>query len=165
MKLQELPRSALAGGAVLLFLVGWMVYGPLTSGIQQLNRERDQLISEREEARRLADRFYGEKIPVIPKAARLPEILETLHEHARRCGVEIRAVSPGPLSDSKTGEPVHCSVELQLEGDYRSLGELLTDLRDSSEFGWVSIRHLQIAREEGILPRLRAQLSIEVALQ
>lgn len=165
MKVKGLPRSTLAAGVGLLLLVGWILYVPPVLDLQRLHREWNVLKSEREEGRRLLDRFYGERVGLIPDASRLPQILETLHEKARRHQVEILAVSPGAIPNRIAGEPALCRVELQLEGEYRALGEFFGELRDSSGLGWISIRQIRIGREEGLLPRLHAQLSMEIALQ
>ena len=159
------PRSVwMAVGGVLLAVV-WLLYVPPVMNLQQLGRQWDGLKSKREETRRLLDRYYQEKVGFIPEESRLPDLLEILHEKARRHHVEVLAVSPGTIPDHASGEPAFCPLELQLEGEYQALGEFLGELRDPSRLGWVSVRRIRIGREEGLLPRLRAQISMEIALQ
>lgn len=159
------PRSALISAAGLLLVTGWALYMPPAADLQRLGREWRVLKSAREEERVLSDRFYREKVGLIPDRTNLSKILETLQEKARQHQVEILAVSPGAIPSPEKGAPAFCPVELQLEGEYRALGEFLGELQNSSGLGWVAVRRLRIGQEEGLLPRLRAQLSVEIALQ
>lgn len=159
------PRFALIAAAGLLGVAGWVLYMPPAADLQRLGREWRVLKSAREEERLLSDRFYREKVGLIPDRNELSKILEALHEKARQHQVEILSVSPGAIPSPGKWEPAFCPVELQLEGEYRALGKFLGELQDPSHRGWISIRRLQIGREEGILPRLRAQVSMEIALQ
>lgn len=159
------PRSAWIAAAVVLLTVGWFLYVPPAMDLQRLSRQWDELKLKQGETRRLLDRYYREKIGLIPEEGRLPGLLEILQEKARRHHLEVSAVSPGTIPDHAAGAPAFCPLELQLEGEYRELGGFLGECRDSARLGWISVRRIRIGREEGILPRLRAQVSMEIALQ
>ena len=159
------PKSVVVGGGVLFLLALWLVCVPPFLDIRRLSREWIQVKAQREETRRLMDRFYQMRPDSIPEAKEFPSVLTEIHERAHRQGVEILTVAPGEIKAGVEGQPAVCSVELDLVGQYHQLGEFLGELRDSSVLGVITIRDLGIIREEGILPKLRMHLSIQVALR
>lgn len=159
----RLPRWAWAGipaAAALLLLV----YLPPVLELKKLGREWNRLRIEGRDSREMLDRFYRSGSAGLPESDDLPLILEKLHQKALQQQVEIRSVTPGSARPAESEGLVAFPVELQLQGEYGSLGRFLSELKDVSELGAVKFRRLTISRDEAQLPVLRAVLSIEISV-
>ncbi len=124
--------------------------------------EREALRSEMEEAWRLLEQMRNSPIPLLPSVSKSSEALSALQGLAESHQVQFLSVSPGTPREGSAEEPVWLPVELQLEGGYRSIGSFLGDLHRGSA-GVVRVRQFRIGRDERLLPRLRATLSLELA--
>lgn len=159
------PRLPLLSGAVALCLAVWFLYVPPLVEIQRLNRRWGQIQQTREELRPLLDQYYQSGAGSLPESKQLPHLLEQLHELARQRGVEILSMEPGEIKGSGKEGLALCSVELQLQGEFRALGEFLGSLNNWEHLGAVSLQRVQVSREEGLKPRLRVSAAIDVGLQ
>lgn len=159
------PKLSLAAGAVALILLGWVLYVPSCGAIRRDSRRWSRLKMEMHETQNLLDLVRRGEIRPLPSQESLPELLKQLHLQAKRFQVNILSVSPGRSNGAGLGQPILLPIDLQLEGEYRGIGQFLGVLRGEPSFGMVTVRRLQIGREERLLPRLRAQLSIEMALK
>ena len=158
------PVVVLIAGALALLLLIWALYVPSLLAIRQSGQQWGQLKAELEQDRLVLDEARRRQIQPLPSTLALPRVLQQLHAQARRFEVMILAVSPATAGSAKPDEPVILPVELQVEGEYRALGQFLASLRSQPSLGVVTVRQIRIGREERFLPRLHAQLSIEMAL-
>ena len=159
------PKLALAGGAVALSLLAWALYVPSLMSINRARKRWGALETEIAETRGLMEQERRGEVRALPGQEAFPGLLDQAHAQAKKFGVEILSVSPGRGQSPGPGQPVILPVDLQLQGEYRAVGEFLGALRKEPEFGVVTVRHIRIGREEKLLPRLRAQLSVEFALR
>ena len=158
------PRMVLVAGALALLLLIWALYIPPVYAIRRLGQQWDHLKAELEQDRQVLDTAQRRRILPLPSIEALPRVLEQLHAQARKSKVAILSVSPAKASPAGSNEPMILPVELQVEGEYRALGQFLGSLRSQPLLGVVTVRQVGMGREERFLPRLRAQLSIEMAL-
>lgn len=158
------PKLSVAAGALALILLGWALYAPSCGVIQRDSRRWSRLKMEMHETQNLLDLVRRGEIRLLPSQESLPELLKQLHFQAKRFQVNILSVSPGRSDDAGPGQPILLPIDLQLEGEYRGIGQFLGALHGEPSLGMVTVRRLQIGREERLLPRLRAQLSIDMAL-
>ena len=158
------PVAVLTSGFLALLLLIWALYGPPIGAIRKSAGQWHQLKAELEQDRRLMDTARYSQIQPLPSILTLPRILERLHTQARGFKVTILAVSPATATPAGPDGPVILPIDLQLEGEYRALGQFLGSLRNQPSLGVVTVRRVRMGREEQLLPRLRAQLSIEMAL-
>ncbi|MBI3318818.1 MAG: type 4a pilus biogenesis protein PilO [Candidatus Omnitrophica bacterium] len=162
--LRRQPKAFLAGGLAALFAAAWVAYVPAFSGIQRHSRQWSQIRSQLIEARRVVDEVGQKDLSPLPDARSLPGVLERLGSTARSHQVQLLGVTPGPQRSSEVEGLAVVPMELQVEGEYRSLGEFLGALTQTPSLGAVFVKHLSMNREERLMPRLRAQVSIEVFL-
>ena len=157
------PKILVAAAAAGLLCAGWLLYIPPLGAIRRTKEEWRQLKEEVTASRQiLAPVRKGEALPPVD-LDQLPTVLEELHALARSHQVEFTAVSPGAARPGTPGLMV-IPVELQAEAGYRSLGEFLGELKRTSSLGGAFVRRLTIDREERLLPRLRARISMELVL-
>lgn len=159
------PKLSLAAGAVALILLGWALYVPPCMAIRRDSHRWSSLKAEMDQTQSLLDLVRRGEIRPLPSQESLPELLKQLHLQAKRFQVNILSVSPGRSDGAGPGQPILLPIDLQLEGEYRGIGQFLGALHGEPSLGMVTVRRLQIGREERLLPRLRAQLSIEMALE
>ena len=159
------PKLSLAAGAVALILLGWALYVPPCMAIRKASHRWSSLKAEIDQTQNLLDLVRQGKIRPLPSQEALPAVLTPLHLQAKRLQVNILSVSPGRSDSAGPGKPILLPIDLQLEGEYRGIGQFLGALHGEPSLGMVTVRRLQIGREERLLPRLRAQLSIEMALK
>lgn len=159
------PRTFVAGAAGLALLLGWVLYAPSWISIQRLRRERDALRSELDSSRGLvAQARAGSAQPLLP-VGQAPEVLARLEELAGKHGLKFLEISPGKPRAEEPGQAVYLPVDLQIEGAYRPLGEFLGELRGAQALATpVLVREVHLARDERMLPNLRARVSLELAL-
>lgn len=156
------PRAAVGMGAGILLVLLWLLYVPPLGRIRTLKGEWQALRSEMESSWQVLEQVKDSSIPRLPSISKSSEALTALEALAESCEVQFRSVSPGNPREGSTGEPVWLPVELQVEGGYRAIGEFLGQLHRGSA-GLIRVRQLRIGREEKLLPRLRATLSLELA--
>lgn len=159
------PKVSMAAGAVAGLLLCWAVYLPLCLAIRSESLRRNGLRTEMVQARDLLDLVRQGKVRSLPAQQSLPDLLAQLHVQAKKFQVNILGISPGKADTGSPDRPILLPIELQLEGEYRSIGQFLGSLRAEPSLGMVTVRHLHIGREDRLLPRLHAQLSIDLALQ
>ena len=162
---QRQPKLFLVAGGAALLLLGWALYVPPIAAIRRASIRWSGLKEETAETRRLLDLVREGKLRTLPAQQELPGLLEGLHTRARECGVNLQEISPGRADFTDPARPAFLAVQMRLEGSYRAIGEFLGKLRDEPSFGVVSVRSLRIGREEQLLPKLRVQLSVEIALR
>lgn len=159
------PKLSLIAGSVALLLFCWAVYAPQLMAIRRMGAGWDGLKLEMAETRRLADQAREGELRLLPGPEELPGLLERLHVQARECRVNLQEILPGRPDFSDPSKPAFLQVQMRMEGEYKAIGEFLGRLRSESLFGVVTVRSLRVGREEALLPRLRVQLSIEIALK
>lgn len=162
--LAKQPRLFLAGGAAALLVAGWLLYVPPLGAIRKASREYLSLKAEVEEARRVIAPLREGGLFILPTNDEIPSLLEDLNDVARSRQIQLLEVSPQPARPGGGEGFVLLPVELRLEGGYRLIGEFLGALRATASLGVVGIQRLSIDREERILPRLRARVSLEFLL-
>lgn len=156
------PRAAIGVGLGLFLLLLWVLYVPTWGSIRVIQGEREALQSEMENAWRVLEQMRDSSIPLLPSVSKSSEALTALQDLAESHEVQFLSVSPGNPREGSAGEPVWLPVELQVEGGYRSIGNFLGDLH-RGRAGVARVRQLRIGRDEQLLPRLRATLSLELA--
>ena len=156
------PREAAIAGFFLLALL-WILYVPTWSQIQKLQRRQSDLRAEMESAAAVMNQSRSGR--ALISLDQSPEVLAQLEELARQRGLRFLQVSPGQVSSGgDSTQPLFLPVDLQVEGSYRALGEFLGHLRDPGTLPAPAlVRQLQISREEKLLPRLMARISLEIA--
>ncbi len=162
--LRRQPKTVLASGAAAVLVAGWLLYVPPLLAVRRVSAEQARLRAELERDRAILDFAWRRRIQPLPGVRAVTHVLEQLHAHARKLGVEVLALTPASASTAGPDAPTLLPVELQVEGEYKALGLFLGSLRQHPEFGVVTLRRLRLSREERILPRLRAHLVLEVAL-
>ncbi len=161
--LKDKPKAAVAAGLGLLFVLGWFLYGPPLGDIGRLQARKHQLRTEATQARDVFEQLRQEEWSRLPRAETIPEILAELHALAE--AHTLKLVEVAPRSPAPKGEGlVVLPVELRIEGAYRPLGEFLGALRQTPALGVVSVQSVRIGREQRLLPRLKASISLELAL-
>lgn len=158
------PKISLVGGGMALLLICWGVYAPQWMAIRRMGTRWSQLKSEMIETRRLMDRVRRGEMRLLQSQQQLPELLKQLHVQARECQVKLLEITPGRVEFPDPSKPALLPVQLRLEGGFRSIAEFLGRLRKEPSLGVITVRTLRLNREEQMMPRLRAQLSIEIAL-
>lgn len=156
------PRAAVAGGAVALLLGGWFLYAPTCRSAQKARAQRLRLQAELADAYRTIQPARSGETPDLPSADAFHQVLEQLNGAARAHGVRLIEISPGTARTGGPTEPASVPVELQVEGEYRALGEFLGGLAQEPALGVVSVRQMSVERQEQILPRLKARVSLEI---
>jgi len=159
------PRISLAAGALAVLLLCWALYVPPLLAIRQADAKWNQLRAEVEESRRLMDGVRAGEIRLLPAQQDLPQVLMVLQAQARDCRVNLLEISPGRADFTDPARPAFLPVEMRVEGEYQAIGEFLGKLREDPALGVVTVRSMRMGREERLLPRLRAQLSVEIALR
>lgn len=163
--LDRQPRLLVVGAVAAAVLFLWVIYIPPSLEIRRLGVQWRSLRSESHQSRQLLEQFYQDGAALLPESGHLPKILEALHEKARQHGARIRVVTPGNAREPVTDGLSVFPVEIQMEGEFRSLGEFLGELKDPAVLGMVVVRRFRISRDEGLLPVLQADLSLEIALR
>lgn len=158
-------KISLIAGSVALLLFCWGVYVPQLMAIRRMGTRWSGLKSEMAETRLLTNLARDGRLRLLPGPEELPELLEQLHVQARECRVNLQEILPGRPDFSDPSKPAFLRVQMRMEGEYRAIGEFLGRLRGEPLFGVVTVRSLRVGREEALLPRLRVQLSIEIALK
>ncbi len=158
------PKLSLIAGGLALLLLCWGVYIPPLMAIRRIGTRWSGLKSEMNETRRLTDLVRRGEMRLLPGQQDLQELLKELHVQARECQVKILEITPGKADSADPGKPALLPVQLQLEGNYRAIGEFLGRFRKEPSLGVIIVRTLRLNREEQLMPRLRVQLSIEIAL-
>ncbi len=153
--------AAWAGALVLA--VGWLIL-PSLGGIGRAAEECAGLKAGLAEDRRTVDSLRKGTVPALPSVDQLPEVLSQLNAVARSHGVHLLEVTPQPARSAASSDPVIVPLDLQVEAEYRSLGEFLGALRETPFIGVALVRRVLIEREEQGLPRLRARVSVELGL-
>lgn len=159
------PRISLVAGSAALLLLCWALYLPPLAAIRRTGARWSGLKVEMAQTRRLAGQAREGKLRLLPGPEELPGLLEDLHLQARECRVNLQEILPGKPDFSDPARPAFLQVQMRMEGEYRAIGEFLGRLRSVPSFGVVTVRSMRVGREEQLLPRLRAQLAIEIALK
>ena len=159
------PKLSLITGGMALLLLCWAVYVPPLMAIHRIGNQWSRLKSEMNETRRLTDLVRSGEMRLLPSQQALPELLKELHVQARECRVNLLEIIPGRADFADPARPAFLPVQMRLEGDYRAIGEFLGRLRKEPSLGVITVRSLRLNREEQLMPRLRVQLSIEIALK
>lgn len=158
------PRSAVAGGAALLVLLAWMLYIPPWTAIRKLKVQQADLRAEMESAAAVLGETRGGSVGPLIRVDQAPEVLARIEALAQKHGLRFLEVSPGKPRAADPGQPLLLPLDLQIEGQYRALGEFLGRLRNAGELpAPVLVQRLQISRDEKLLPRVRARVSLEIA--
>lgn len=158
------PSAVSALGAVGLLLLLWFIYVPALAAIRRSHNEWDELKTEIGRSRRIVDSFRQGSLPSPPPLEMLPAVLENLNALAGSNQIRFLQVIPGNARAGESAEVTILPIELYLEGNYRSIGEFLGSLGQTPSVGGALVRRMSIEREERLLPRLRARLSIELIL-
>lgn len=159
------PKLSLIAGGTALLLLCWAVYIPPLMAIRRIRTQWSQLKSEMGETRVLTDRVRRGEMRLLPSQQQLPELLKELHVQARECQVKLLEITPGRVDFPDPAKPMLLPVQMRMEGGYRSIAEFLGRLRKESSLGVITVRTLRLNREPQLMPQLRIQLSIEIALK
>jgi hypothetical protein len=159
------PKLSLIAAGLLLLLLCWAIYVPPLMAIRRIGGRWSRLKSEMSETRRLTDRVRRGEMRLLPSQQQLPELLKQLHVQARECEVKLLEITPGRVEFPDSVKPALLPIQMRLEGGYRSIAEFLGRLRKEPSLGVITVRTLRLNREEQLMPRLRVQLSIEIALK
>ncbi len=100
----------------------------------------------------------------LPPTDVVPEVLNQFNRLARSHQILISSVTPGAIQPGNSDGLAVLPIEFQVEGGYRSLGEFLGQLSKTPSLEGARVRRMAIDRDEHLLPRLRAQLSIDIFL-
>lgn len=157
-------RIALAGGAVAVLILGWIVYAPALNGIRRSQEEWLRLKEELSDIHRTLDPIRRGEIPLLPGVDSASNVLEQLNAAARSKQIQFLQVSPGPPHSGSSPGLMVLPVDLTLEGTYRSWGEFLGALSEHPSLRGAFVRQMSIEREERLLPRLKGRLSLEIFL-
>lgn len=163
-RMPQQPRLLIAGGVTAAVILLWMIYGPSWMTVRRLTAQWSQMKGQVTESRRILDWMREAGLSPLPKTGAFSGILIQLNTLARTHEVELLQVAPGAGRPSEPAPLVLVPVELALEGGYRSIGEFLGGLRQTPSLGVVQLKRLAIERQERLLPRLRAQVTLEWAL-
>ncbi len=158
------PRVFWSGVAASGLILLWGIYGPALAAIRKAGLERDRLHRELIQYRGIIDPLRRGELPTLPEAGDVSTVLEELNRLARQQQIRFLEVSPGVLRPGDPKEMMILPVDLQLQGEYRTLAEFLGRLSQTPALGAVTVRRLSIDREERFLPRLKARLSLEIFL-
>ena len=129
--------------------------------IRRLSSERTILKADLQKGQQTLARLREGEVPVLAGIEKAPEVLSQLETLARTFDVRFLEVSPGQSRSPGAEQPVLLPVEIRLEGGYRSLGEFLGSLKNIKQAA-VLVRGIRVARDAQWLPRLRAQVSVEL---
>lgn len=162
---KQQPKMLLGALAAVLLFVGWILYVPPLLGVRRASAEWRQLQSDLEQDRAILDFAWRRRIQPLPGTRSLARVLEQLHAHARKSDIGILLISPAPASGGGPDAPAILPVELQVEGEYKALGLFLGSLQVQPGLGVVTVKRFQITREDRILPRLKAHLVLEIAME
>ena len=156
------PRSVWAGIGGGLLILCWLAYGPVIGQIRRLTSERAVLKSDLQSGQETLARLRQGETPVLAGVEKAPEIFSRLEALARTYDVRFLEISPGQSRSPGADQPLLLPVEIRLEGNYRSLGEFLGSLKKVDQAS-VLVRSVRIVRDAQLLPRLRVQVSMELA--
>jgi Tfp pilus assembly protein PilO len=140
----------------------WMLYAPPLAQTRRLVKERAQLRERLKEGAEILSRLQASEAPVGARLTHTPEILSQLQALAWKHKVRFLEIAPGQPVSLGGDQPVLLPVEIQLEGEYRALGEFLGSLRTFPPVA-VLVKRIRLSREEQRLPNLRARVSLELA--
>ena len=158
------PRVLIAGGIVMLVILGGLIYLPPLKAIQRYSAQSRQLEADRVRSRQVIDQVRRGKAPLLRSPDAVPEILAELNTMARSYKIQFLSTTPGTLEQNQLTKMVILPVDLQVEGEYRALGEFLGALRRAASLGVVYVRQFSLSRDDRLLPRMRVGLSIGLAL-
>lgn len=151
----------MAAGAGALLLILWL-YLPPFAAIQKARPEWLKLKIQLTQTRRTLDQVRRQGAPSPPGVETLPAVLDHFNRLAREGGIRFLQVAPGNPRPGPAPGLLVVPAEFHLEGEYRAMGEFLGRLCQDLSAGAAFVRRLSIERQEQILPRLRARVSMEI---
>ena len=158
------PRIMRTAAAALALVLAWGVYLSPLASIRKISLECNRLQRELIQGRHWIEPYRRGELPHLPPAGSVSAVMEHLNQLARQHQVQFLEISPGVLRAGDPKELQILPVELYLQGEYKPLGEFIGELDRTPALGGVTVRRFSIDREERLLPRLRARLSIELFL-
>jgi len=159
------PRIRIAVGAIGVAALGYLLYLLPLTAVHRAGTEATHLKKELTEARQTVDKLRKGEVPVLSEVGAVPDLLAQLNAVARTHQVEFLEVVPGTPRAGGPKALVLLPVDLYLEGSYRSLGEFLGALRQTPSLGAAYVERIHLEREDRLLPRMRARLSVTFALR
>lgn len=162
--LSRQSRMILVGAGILTLVTGWLLYVPSLVALRKANRELFHLKMEIEGARTAVAPLRKGELPVLPESSQLSMVLKELNQLARSHQVQLLEMSPQTVHPGQTKGLFVLPVDLRLEGSFRAIGEFLGAVRENPGLGVAHVERFAMYREEKILPRLRAQASLEIFL-
>ena len=163
-ELAHRPPLALAVGVSLFLIVTWVFYASPLTQVWRMRREYFQLKMEQADTRLMIQQLRGGQIPLLPPIHGMAEVLDRLNNLARSHQIQFLSVTPDVPHSTETKGLSIVSVEFQIEGGYRPIGEFLGALGKTPSLGTPCVHHVSIVRQESLLPRIRATVSIEFFL-
>lgn len=160
-KMASRPGLIPLAGATAALLIVFLLYAPLFAQVWGFQGDYRRQRIEQQDARLLMDRLRAGQIKALPPLQGMPEVLEQLGNLARSHQIQFLSVTPGPPRPGGMAGLAVVPVEFQMEGGYRALGAFLGALRGAPSLGAPCVRSLTISRDEALLPRVRARLSID----
>jgi hypothetical protein len=158
------PKWVGPAAALLLIAALWFLYAVPLGRIRKLQAALLPLKGQVALAQEMIQRARQVDLAALPTADALPEVLEKLNALARQHQIQLVKTAPQPTRPAQSPGLVILPLELQVEAEYRSLGEFLGALRGSAGLGVPLTRRITVGREEKLLPRLTATLEIDLIL-
>lgn len=161
---KDKPKPLGLAAAGLAALILWWIFAVPLGEIRRLQAELIPLRAEVAQAGEDVARARQMNRAALPTADRLADFLEDLNALAREQEVQLVKTAPQAARSAGTPGLAILPMELQVQAEYRNLGEFLGALRGAVNLGVVSVRRVAIGREERLLPRLTASVAIEIVL-
>ena len=158
------PQIALAAAGTVLVIISWMVFLPPFLEIRQVSRQCRNLKEATAQAHRLLDQVRAGQFPALPRVSAMPDVLNGLNELARSHQIQFLEVKPGLPHPGTVPGSTLIQIDLRIEGQYRAVGEFLGALAKTTSLGVPLVRRINIDRNEQLLPRVQATLSMELVL-
>ncbi|MBI1953912.1 MAG: type 4a pilus biogenesis protein PilO [Candidatus Omnitrophica bacterium] len=147
-----------------LIVILWSLYAVPLGRIRKLQAGLLPLKEQVARAQEVIQRARQVNLAALPAADALPQVLEELNALARQHEVQLVKTAPQPTRPAESRGLVILPLELQVEAEYRNLGEFLGALRRAPGLGVPLTRRIALGREERLLPRLTATLTIDLIL-
>jgi len=149
--------------AIMLILV-FVVYLPL---IQKLRQTKSQVIlKEKETSGLLAQTqiLSGREKKRLPSLKEVSLAIDELSKLGADQKIDFISIDPRQTKPAKAMSYQILPIDMIVESEYKNLGIFLGSL-ESLKQSMVTLEHLEIQRDEKILPKLKARLTVNLYLK